>query len=178
MNDEHTYRKNYPEFERAFTAVYQDRTSKLSASDRLEKLFQTKSAAAYAAEFQSLCSILELDPETQISRFYHGLSTDVKKSLAIVGQPALFFDLVDKAISIDQRHQSPCQCPLGVGRIEFAARFAVLGSIKRNVAVQSLIKKSVTDGSPTVITSRFLPKSADGSRWGCCCLFNNCLSID
>jgi hypothetical protein len=102
VNAKHPHRHDYPAFRNALTAVYQDRTTKLSAADKLGKLKQTKSAAAYAAEFQSLCAILGLDPQTQITHFYNGLNPDLKHALAISGQPEEFQALLDKVISIDQ----------------------------------------------------------------------------
>ena len=73
---------------------------------KLETLRQTKSAASYFVEFAKLSAPLELNDEALCLNFYHGLHTDVKNKMAIVGRASTYDALVKQAISIDQRiHQ-------------------------------------------------------------------------
>jgi Retrotransposon gag protein len=105
-NPEHPYRRDYPAFKAALSSLYSDRNLRARNEDKLSHLVQTKSAAAYAAEFQSLIDPLELDDSAKCLLFHKGLKPDVKDAIATVGRAATFALLVDQAIGIDQRkHQ-------------------------------------------------------------------------
>ena len=65
-----------------------------------------KSAAAYAAEFQSLVEPLELDENSKCLLFHKNLKSGVKDIITNVRRAPTFKLLLDQAISIDQRrHQ-------------------------------------------------------------------------
>jgi hypothetical protein len=105
-NPAHPYRKNYPAFKTALSNLYSDRNLRARNEDKLSHLVQTKSAAAYAAEFQSLVDPLDLDDNSKCLLFHKGLKSGVKDTIANVGRAATFTLLLDQAISIDQRkHQ-------------------------------------------------------------------------
>jgi hypothetical protein len=102
----HPLRHDYPAFKKALTNLYLDRNLKLIAEGKLTRLRQTKSAAAYAVEFQSLVALLDLDNEAMCLLFYEKLKSTVKDAIVIVGRAKKFHELVDQAITIDQRqHQ-------------------------------------------------------------------------
>src|SRR5271155_1644754 len=102
----HPYRKDYLVFKTAFSNLYSDRNLRARNEDKLSHLIQTKSAAAYAAEFQSLVDPLDLDDNSKCLLFHKGLKPGVKDTIANVGRAATFTLLLDQAISIDQRkHQ-------------------------------------------------------------------------
>jgi len=105
-NPAHPYRKNYPEFKTAISNLYSDRNLRARNEDKLSYLVQTKSAAAYAAEFQSLVDPLQLDDNSKCLLFYKNLKPAVKDGITTVGRATNFTLLLDQAISIDQRqHQ-------------------------------------------------------------------------
>src|SRR5947207_3082410 len=83
--------------------MYSDRNLNQKARDRLGKLAQTKSVAAYAAEFQEVVMHLDLENDSLMSMFYKGLNTDVKKALIYFPEAKTFDELVDQCVSIDQR---------------------------------------------------------------------------
>src|SRR5271169_2222255 len=102
----HPYRKDYPAFKTALSNLYSDRNLRARNEDKLSHLVQTKSAAAYAAKFQSLVDPLDLDDNSKCLLFHKGLKPGVKDTIANVGRAATFTLLLDQAISIDQRkHQ-------------------------------------------------------------------------
>jgi len=102
----HPYRKDYPAFKTALSNLYSDRNLRARNEDKLSHLVQTKSAATYAAEFQSLVDPLDLDDNSKCLLFHKGLKPGIKDTIANVGRAATFTLLLDQAISIDQRkHQ-------------------------------------------------------------------------
>lgn len=105
-NPDHQYRRDYPAFKTALSNLYSDRNLRARNEDKLSHLTQTKSAAAYAAEFQSLVEPLELDENSKCLLFHKNLKSGVKDIIANVGRAPTFKLLLDQAISIDQRrHQ-------------------------------------------------------------------------
>lgn len=102
-NEEHPYRKNFPAFKKALDAMYADRNLKQKALDKLGRLEQTKSVAAYAAEFQQTIAPLDLDLPSKQSMFYRGLDSDIKKSLIYFPPAQTFDELLEQCVSIDQR---------------------------------------------------------------------------
>ena len=108
-NPDHQYRRDYPAFKTALSDLYSDRNLRARNEDKLSYLVQTKSAAAYVAEFQSLVEPLELDENSKSLLFHKNLKSGVKDIIANVGRAPTFKLLLDQAISIDQRRH---QCEL------------------------------------------------------------------
>ena len=105
-NPDHQYHRDYPAFKTALSNLYSDRNLRARNEDKLSYRAQTKSAAAYAAEFQSLVEPLELDDNSKHLLFHKNLKSGVKDVIANVGRASTFKLLLDQAISIDQRrHQ-------------------------------------------------------------------------
>ena len=77
-NPDHQYRRDYPAFKTALNNLYSDRNFRARNEDKLSHLTQTKSAAAYAAEFQSLVEPLELDENSKCLLFHKNLKSSVK----------------------------------------------------------------------------------------------------
>ena len=82
---DHPLRNDYPAFKTALSNLYLDRNFKASCEDKLSRLRQTKSAAAYAVEFQSTVAPLGLNNDAECLFFYLGLKPEVKDDLATVG---------------------------------------------------------------------------------------------
>jgi Retrotransposon gag protein len=102
----HPLRRNYDAFQKSLDVLYLDRNLRHQARDRLSRLKQTKSAAAYSVEFQQIITPLKLDNNAKCIFFYIGLKDTVKDTLATVGESEKFAELVDQVIAIDQRqHQ-------------------------------------------------------------------------
>src|SRR5271169_3075852 len=104
----HPYRTDYPAFKTALSNLYSDRNLRARNEDKLSHLVQTKSAATYAAKFQSLVDPLELGDEAKCLLFHKSLKPTVKDAIANVGRAANFTLLLDQAIGIDQR-QHRCE---------------------------------------------------------------------
>ena len=104
--ENHPLRRNYDAFKRALDALYLDRNLRHQARDKLSRLRQTKSAAAYSVEFQQIITPLKLDNNAKCIFFYIGLKDTIKDALATIGESDQFEELADQAIAIDQRqHQ-------------------------------------------------------------------------
>lgn len=91
----HALRKDFSAFKKALDAMYADRNLKQRALDKLGHLEQTKSVAAYSAEFQQIIAPLDLDPPSKQSMFYKGLSSGIKKSLIYFPQAKTFDELLE-----------------------------------------------------------------------------------
>ena len=98
----HPLRNDYPSFLQHLTSMYSDRTTELTAMDKLTGLKQNKSASAYAAEFVTLATALGLNDKAKRIYFRSGLSATLRHSLAIAGEPQTFAEYMAKAIEIDQ----------------------------------------------------------------------------
>jgi Retrotransposon gag protein len=94
-NEDHPYRKSFPEFKKALDAMYTDRNLKQRARDKLGHLEQTKSVASYSAEFQNIIAPLNLDDGSKQSMFYKGLDSDIKKSLIYFPAAKSFDELLE-----------------------------------------------------------------------------------
>src|ERR1700716_1912675 len=79
-HENHPLRSDFAAFKKALDSLYADRNLKQKARDRLSNIAQTKSVAAYSAEFQQVIAPLNLDPESKCSMFYKGLHDEIKKS--------------------------------------------------------------------------------------------------
>src|SRR5436190_230550 len=77
--------------------------AKQKARDRLGQLEQTKSVAAYAAEFQETVMPLDLEDDSLMSMFYRGLNSGIKETLISFPEAKTFDELLDQCVSIDQR---------------------------------------------------------------------------
>ena len=82
-------------FETAISDLYSDRNLQAKNEDKLARLEQTKSAATYTAEFQSLVDPLDLGDRAKCLLFYKGLKSDVKDTIVTVGRASTFMDLLD-----------------------------------------------------------------------------------
>ena len=103
-NDEHPYRKDYKAFRSALFSLYDNHTYHQDAEDKLMSLKQTKSASAYAVEFQTLSASLNWNEEALCGRFFWGLKSTVKDAIMQQGRARKFDELRDQAVRFDQ-HQ-------------------------------------------------------------------------
>src|SRR5436189_1750327 len=103
---DHHLHKDYSAFKKALSNLYLDRNLKAASEDKLSRLCQTKSAAAYAVEFQSTVAPLGLNNDAECLFFYLGLKPEIKDDLATVGRATTLNALIDQVVGIDQRkHQ-------------------------------------------------------------------------
>ena len=103
-NEANLLRNDYEAFKTALSNVYLDRNYREICKAKLANLKQTKSAAAYYAEFAILVEHLNYNNEATCDAFYRGLHRDVKDNMALIGRPHQYDDLVQLAITIDQRN--------------------------------------------------------------------------
>jgi Retrotransposon gag protein len=108
-NPDHPYRRDFASFKEDLDAMYADRNLKQKALDRVGHLEQTKSVAAYSAEFQQTIAPLDLDNSSKHSMFYKGLNSDIKKALIYFPPAKTFEELLKQCVSIDQRRYASCQ---------------------------------------------------------------------
>jgi hypothetical protein len=99
---QHPYRKDYQAFRKALFSLYDNRTYRLDAEDKLLSLKQTKSASAYAVEFQTLSAAAGWEINTLCGVFFKGLKSTVKKSIIQQGRADTFEALKEQAIYFDQ----------------------------------------------------------------------------
>jgi len=105
-DEKHPYRNDFAAFKKVLDTLYLDRNLKHQARDKLSRLKQTKSAAAYSVEFQQIIAPLNLNDEGKHILFYLGLKDTIKDALATIKEEETFHPLVDQVIAIDQRqHQ-------------------------------------------------------------------------
>lgn len=100
----HPYRKNYKAFRKALFSVYDNHTYRQDAEDKLLALKQTKSASAYAVEFQTLAAALKYNDDALRGMFFKGLKGTVKTAIMQQGRATTFERLRDQAVHFDQ-HQ-------------------------------------------------------------------------
>src|SRR5215475_7294158 len=79
---DHPFRCDYSAFKSALSNLYLDRNLKAACEDKLSRLRQTKSAAAYAVEFQSTVAPLGLNNDAECLFFHLGLKSEIKDDLA------------------------------------------------------------------------------------------------
>ncbi|PYS87350.1 MAG: hypothetical protein DMF62_12755 [Acidobacteria bacterium] len=103
LDPDHAYLKDFKAFKKALDSMYSDRNLKQKARDRLGQLEQTKSVAAYAAEFQETVMPLDLEDDSLMSMFYRGLNSGIKETLISFPEAKTFDELLDQCVSIDQR---------------------------------------------------------------------------
>jgi hypothetical protein len=103
-NEEHPLRFNYENFLAELYRTYNDRTTEETAMNNIANLKQTHSVADYAARFQSLAAILDIDDKSKVTFFYNGLKSHIKRAITDQGNgiPRDYTELSNKAISIDQ----------------------------------------------------------------------------
>ena len=101
--EDHPLRNSFPAFKAALDDIYADRNLLAKARDKLGYLKQTKSVAAYAAEFQYIASPLELDDNSQRTMFYKGLDSEIKKALVYFPETDNFQNFVKQCVAVDQR---------------------------------------------------------------------------
>ena len=95
--------KDYNAFEKELTKVFGDTDEKLHAQERLSRLRQTKSTAAYATIFRQDSLRVEYSEEGLMQAFYEGLKEEVKDELYKVDRPDSLDDYIAIAIRIDDR---------------------------------------------------------------------------
>ena len=101
-NKRHPYREDYPAFRKALFGLYDNRTYRLDAEDKLLSLKQLKSASAYAVEFQTLAAVSGYKDDMLCGVFFKGLKSSVKKSIIQQGRADTFEALKDQAVYFDQ----------------------------------------------------------------------------
>ena len=94
---------DYAQFEEGLRAKFGDKNRAQNAEKQLYKLKQTKSAAEYAVEFQTLAIQSGLPEAALFTPFYNGLKLQVKDELYKIDRPEKFEKYVDMAITMDQR---------------------------------------------------------------------------
>jgi len=92
---------NYDAFLEQFTSLYENKARRRQLEERLESMQQTGSAHTFAAEFTSLCEILDVKEKTRKILFLPKLKLGVRKALALVQLPPTFKELVDLAVRTD-----------------------------------------------------------------------------
>ena len=83
--------------------MFGDTDEKLHAQERLSRLRQTKSTAAYATIFRQDSLRVEYSEEGLMQAFYEGLKEEVKDELYKVDRPDSLDDYIAMAIRIDDR---------------------------------------------------------------------------
>ena len=102
--DDHPYRKDYQTFRNALYSLYDNHTYHQDAEDKLLSLKQTKSASAFAVEFQTLAAALKYNDDALCGMFFKGLKPTVRTAIMQQGRTKTFDALRDQAIHFDQ-HQ-------------------------------------------------------------------------
>jgi hypothetical protein len=97
---------SYAEFEKEITKVFGDTDEKIHAQDRLARLKQTKSCAAYATMFRQDSLRAEINEEGLMQLFYDGLKEEVKDELYQKDRPETLDEYIGMAVRIDDRMYS------------------------------------------------------------------------
>jgi len=150
LDPDHELRNDWDAFKSAMDNIYQDRNIKWKRGLRLLTMKQTGSAEAYAAEFQSLASSLEINDAGLCLIFYNGLKSSVKDALAPVPLATKMPQLIDQAVGADQRvHQR---------EVEEKRNSKTSPPIPAKSSYNSNGKRSFTNGTP--------PSSSTGNSNG------------
>jgi hypothetical protein len=104
----HPLRSNYAAFRQALYDMYDDHSYQIKAEEQLTSLRQTKSASAYAVEFQTLAAPLNYNDNALCGFFYQGLKPEVKMAIITQGRATNLSSLIVQAIQFDQ-HQHQLQ---------------------------------------------------------------------
>ena len=88
--------QRYTKFEEEIRKVFEDTNEKLYAQERLVQLYQTKSAIAYAIQFQQDTLQAKINEEGLMQLFYNELKEEVKNKLYKLDRP----NTLDKYIVI------------------------------------------------------------------------------
>jgi hypothetical protein len=107
--------KDYSNFEKELEKVFGDIDEKIHAQDRLARLSQTKSAAAYATLFRQDALRAEINEEGLMQLFYNGLKEEVKDELYKQDRPETLDEYIAMAIRIDDRQYQRKQQRKGKG---------------------------------------------------------------
>ena len=107
--------RRYENFEEEISKVFGDQDKKLHAQERLARLKQTKSAAAYTTLFRQDSLRAEINDEGLMQMFYEGLKDEVKDELYKVDRPDELDEYIAMAIRIDDRLYSCKQQRRGKG---------------------------------------------------------------
>src|SRR5213075_899099 len=141
-------------------SMYSDRNLKQKARDRLSQLEQTKSVAAYAAEFQETVMSLDLEDDSLMSMFYRGLNSGIKETLISFPEAKTFDELLDQCVSIDQR-----QFALRKEQKTTASRSKPPSNSADGSKPSSNFKKPSHSGTPYSRPAKFKFKSPPRSRF-------------
>ena len=125
--------KKYDAFEEEITKVFGDTDEKLHAQERLARLRQTKSAAAYATIFRQDSLRAEFNDEGLMQLFYDGLKEEVKDELYKNDRPETLDEYIAMAIRIDDRQYSRKQQRKGQGGNRPFAQVQANSGKKRHV---------------------------------------------
>ena len=94
---------SFNNFEIALRQAFEGLDKDRKAERKITQLRQQKSATAYAEEFQTLAFNLGWDDRALSSMFYAGLKTRVKNAMVTIEKPEKLADMIETAVSIDDR---------------------------------------------------------------------------
>lgn len=94
---------DYASFGEELTKVFGDGDEQVHAQDRLARLRQSKSAAAYATLFRQDAIRAGINEAGLMQLFYDGLKEDVKDEIYKDDRPATLDEYIAKAVRIDDR---------------------------------------------------------------------------
>ena len=97
---------DYDLFLEQLTALYLNRERRTQLEDKLARLKQTGSASAFAAEFSTLCQILQYPLDTRMGDFRLKLKPSVQGALAMLPAPTNFNELVERVVRLDHAQYS------------------------------------------------------------------------
>ena len=95
--------ENFDLFIQLLEETFGDPDETANAERHLASLTQTNSAINYASEFRRIAAMTEWNDPAKCHHFYNGLKSSVKDELAKVKRPSSLADLIELAISIDNR---------------------------------------------------------------------------
>ena len=93
----------YGKLKEQFTQVFGDIDAKQMMEQEWFYLKQTKSATAYAAEFQQIATNIEWENEALTAKYYKDLKYSVKNKIVKANQPNELDKMIEKSIIIDNR---------------------------------------------------------------------------
>lgn len=103
-NREHALLVDYSAFREAVIAVYGDLDRRSNAEDRIMRLKQTGSVAAYISTFNEYAAQLDWNESSLVARFRGGLKDEVLDSVATAeAQPQRLHEWMGMASRIDER---------------------------------------------------------------------------
>jgi len=95
--------ESFKTFTDALTMVYGDPNLEATAIREIRRLYQTGSAAEYAARFESKKQYMHWNDQALRDQFYLNLKEELKDEIAPVGKPNTYLQLKALAIRLDTR---------------------------------------------------------------------------